>query len=113
MKEHLCIIGMNNGKPIVKRVTEEELKELNKPVETKKSNSKYDPYIRTRKAGQYYNTMYGRWQKKWERLLPNHIIHYKYYNIIPPNKESRRIVIYEISCKYYKCKSMIYTMYSV
>ena len=51
---------MNNGKPIVKRVTEEELKELNKPVETKKSNSKYDPYIRTRPAGQYYNTMYGR-----------------------------------------------------
>ena len=60
MKEHLCIIGMNNGKPIVKRVTEEELKELNKPVETKKSNSKYDPYLRTRPAGQYYNTMYGR-----------------------------------------------------
>ena len=51
---------MNNGKPIIKRVTTEELNELNKPVETKKSNSRYDPSLRTRQAGQYYNTMYGR-----------------------------------------------------
>lgn len=51
---------MNNGKPIIKRVTAEELKERNKPVETKKSNSKYDPSLLTRPAGQYYNTLYGR-----------------------------------------------------
>ena len=54
----LCIIGMKNGKPITKRVTSEELKELNKPVEHKKSNSRYDPFF-TRPSGQYYNTMYG------------------------------------------------------
>ena len=60
MKEYLCIIGMNNGKPIIKRVTEEELKALNKPVDTKKYNNRYDPSISTRPAGQYYHTMYGR-----------------------------------------------------
>lgn len=49
---------MKNGKPITKRVTSEELKELNKPVEHKKSNSRYDPFF-TRPSGQYYNTMYG------------------------------------------------------
>ena len=55
----LCIIGMKNGKPITKRVTSEELKELNKPVEPKKTNCTYDPFRRYRR-GNYMSRMYGR-----------------------------------------------------
>lgn len=64
MKEenkHRVFIGFDkNHKSITKYVDEDELKELNKPIEKKKNNCKYDPDIITRKNGQYYNTMYGK-----------------------------------------------------
>lgn len=51
-EKKLRLVGMKDGKPVTRMMTDSEWKEFNRPKETN-SNSKYDPDNR-------YNIAYGR-----------------------------------------------------
>ena len=51
-EKKLRLVGMKDGKPVTRMMTDSEWKEFNRPKETK-SNSKYDPDNR-------YSISYGR-----------------------------------------------------
>lgn len=60
----LRLVGMKDGKPVTRMMTDSEWKEFNRPKETK-SNSKYDPDNRYRIAygrhgSDFANVVYGR-----------------------------------------------------